>query len=58
MTDLLEQKRTRKTGLAGLVSPRVWSELLLLLVGGFDVFEFLCKNDCLKKPYFLYFSNW
>ena len=27
-------------------------------VGGFDAFEFLFKNDCLKKPYFLYFSNW
>ena len=33
------------------------SELVLFLAREFDVFEFLCKNDCSKKPYFLYFSN-
>ena len=43
MTDFLEQKRTQKTGSAGLASPRVWSELLLLPVGGFDVSSFYAK---------------
>ena len=41
-----------RLGLAGLVSPPVWSELLLLPVGGFDVFELLCEDDYWKSRIF------
>ena len=55
MTGLLEQKEHSKNGLAGLVVPHVLgllSELPLFLVGDFEVLKFLCRNDCLEKPYF------
>ena len=55
MTGLFEQKRTQKTGLAGLVFLRVldlFSELPLYLVGDFEVLKFVCRNDCLETPYF------
>ena len=59
MIGLLEQN--------GVLRKPVWLVLCLhmcgvslscSLFGRFDVFELLCKNDCLKKLYFLYFSNW
>ena len=57
MTGLLEQKENSENRFDCHACVDLRSELLLFSAGEFDVFEFLCKNDCSKNPYFLYFSN-